>query len=172
MIRSPRDLNELCHWFACDHKEHECRYCAEGENPMGDRIGSAEIVKFSSGREVSGRELMKHSAGQTLTELAKQHMARKKCSFSDALHAVAKICPGEFRAYLDLKLPKGTSGSYNHPTGGGKEFSDFWFRERAGWTASGVRDWIKQQGFTGGKLERNEGGWSYILQSDAEEFPR
>ena len=139
---------------------------------MSNRIGSEEVVRFTTGREATGGELSQNAAGRTLTALARQHMTRKGGTFSEALHAVAKICPGEFRAYLDLKLPKGTSGSYNHPTGGGKEFSDFWFRERAGWTASGVRDWIKQQGYTGGELARNEGGWSYTPQPDAQEFPR
>ena len=104
MIRSPRDLNELCHWYECeDHNQAQCGYCQEGEIAMNDQMGREDVIRFSLGREVTGQELIKHSAGRTLTALAKQHAARKNCSFQEALHAVSKICPGEVKSYLNLR---------------------------------------------------------------------
>ena len=80
----------------------ECQLCSE-ETIMNERIGSADVVRFSTGREATGQELIKHSAGNTLAALARQHMARKGGTFSEALIAVSKICPGETKAYLNLK---------------------------------------------------------------------
>lgn len=138
---------------------------------MSERIGNEDVVRFSLGREATGQELAKHAAGRTLATLAKQHQTRKGGSFVDALHAVAKICPGELRQYLSLEWPRGTSGAYEW-TSGKRELADLWFREYAGWTEQGARDWLKQQGFSGGTLEPNDGGWAYVLRPQATEFPR
>ena len=149
----------------------DCQLCRE-EIPMNDRIGREDIVRFSSGREATGQELAKNHAGRRLVDFAKRHMARHGGTFQEALSIVRRLSPEIVRTYLSLQLPRGTSGSYNYPKSGGKEIADFWFRERAGWTETGVRDWIKQQGFTGGELARNEGGWAYTLHPDTEKFPR
>lgn len=141
----------------------DCQLCRE-EKTMSDRIGNEEVVRFSLGREVTGQDLVKHAAGRTLVALARQHMERKGGSFVNALHAVAPICPGEIKAYLNLEFPPVTSASSYGSKGGGSEASELWFRERAGWTAGGVRDWLKQQELAGGELARNEGGWSYTPQ--------
>ena len=126
-----------------------------------DNLEHDELIRFSTGREASWDDLYKYEAGRTLTALARQHMDRKGGSFSDALHAVATICPGEIKAYLNLKLPRGTDDSFRLPRGVGKKVSKIVFRALEGWTEEGVKDWLKQQVLTGGELARNEGGWSY-----------
>ena len=137
----------------------------EGEI-MSEEIGKEDVVRFSLGREVSGQELIKHAAGHTLTELAKQHMKRHegKVTFSEALHIVSRICPGETKAYLNLKRMAMTDDSFLVPRGIGKKMSQIVFLAADGWTEAGVRDWVKQQGLTGGELARNAGGWSYTPQ--------
>ncbi len=176
----PKDLSEiesLYHDCGC-----QCATCAT-EETMSDKICNEDTIRFSLGREVTGEELSKHAAGETLTALAKQHMQRHSgISFSDALHAVATICPGEIKTYLRLQptdisltpLP-GTTDQLAPgvlPRGAGKEMTPIWFREAHGWTEQGARDWLKEQGFTGGDLERNVGGWVYTSDPGPSEFPR
>ncbi len=188
----PGDLSEveqIYHDCSC-----QCSLCREGKNMNVREEVHAKVKKFqmdhnepsyktaldrvfgadptlkqryaesSPGQEVDEQELSKHKAGQTLKNLALQHQQRKGGSFVDALHAVAPICPGEIKAYLNLEFPPVTSASSYGSKGGGNEASELWFRERAGWTAGGVRDWLKQQELAGGELARNEGGWSYTPQ--------
>jgi len=159
--------------FQMDHNEPSYKTAL-------DRVFGADptlkqrYAESSPGQEVDEQELSKHKAGQTLKNLALQHQQRKGGSFVDALHAVAPICPQEVREYLRLQpidlnlLPlPGTTDQVAPglmPRGAGKEMTPIWFRDIAGWTEGGVRDWVKQRGLTGGELARNEGGWSYTPQ--------
>ncbi len=172
----PKDLSEiesLYHDCGC-----QCATCAT-EETMSDRIGSEEIVRFSLGREVTGEELSKHAAGETLTKLAKQHMQRHSgISFSDALHAVATICPGEMKKYLrlqpgDLNLQPipGASPPPLLPRGVGKA-TEISFRASEGWTEGGARDWLEEQGLSGGTLKSTANGWIWVPEAYVDAYPR
>ncbi len=127
-----------------------------------------DVVRFSTGREATYDELSKHHAGQTITALARQHMQRKGGTFSEALRAIAPICPGEFKEYLQYQLP---DDSFLIPRGV-KKVTEIVFRASEGWTEAGVNDWLKEQGFRGGDLIRVEGGWSYSPDPGQNSFPR
>ena len=168
MIRSPRDFNEMSHLYGEDHEEHQCGYCAEGETTMSEQIGFDDVVRFSTGREATGRELSKHAAGQTLTNLALQHQARKGGTFSQALIEMLKICPGEFREYLQYQLP---DASRPMPRGV-KKVTEIVFRASEGWTQAGVADWLEEQGMSGGTLTSTNEGWTYVPEPYVSAFPR
>ena len=172
MIRSPRNLDELCHLYECDHEKQECRYCAEGVHSMDERLRDNDIVKFSLGREVTGREFSKSFAGDTLTKLARQEAARKKCSFSEALHAITStICPGERDAYLGLRQLAITDDSRLLPRGIGKKMTEIVFDAASGWTLPGVNDWLREQGFSG-QVVSTAAGWTFTPDPGKDAFPR
>ncbi len=133
-----------------------------------NKISSEEIVRFPSGREVTGNELDKHAAGATLTKLARQHAARKNISFQDALHEIVPIVPGEMKHYLGYQLP---DTSRPMPRGGGSS-TEILFRASEGWSENGVSDWLQEQGFRGGTLTTTDAGYSYIPQRFVSAFPR
>ncbi len=133
-----------------------------------NKIGSEEIVRFTLGREVTGQELDKYTAGATLTKLARQHAARKNISFQDALHEIVPIVPGEMKDYLGYEL---TDISRLMPRVGGSS-TQILFRASEGWSEAGVQDWIEEQGFKGGTLTSTTEGWTYIPERFVNAFPR
>ena len=172
MIRSPKNLTEVCHWFECDGHENEkhlCGHCAEGENIMTERIGPDDIVRFQNGREITGRDLMKNAAGKTLVELAKQEAKRTGCTVYEALRHNVKITTGEIKSYLTYfnitdstrLLPRGI-----------KTATAIEFHADQGWTQAGVEEWIEEQGFVGGTLATVARGWKYTPDMGENAFPR
>lgn len=163
MFRNPRDWNEVSHLYDEEHNQAQCGYCQEGETTM--EIERGDLVRFSTGREATGEELEKYTAGRTLVNLARQHMARKGGTFSEALHAVSKICPGEVKAYL-------LTDGFLLPRGVGKKMAPIQFNAADGWSESGVRDFLQSQGFVGGTLTSIAGGWVYTSDPGLSAFPR
>jgi len=170
MIRSPRNLTELCHIYECeDHEEHRCGYCAEGELTMEDpRPEYNEVVRFSLGREATYDELSKHNAGKTITSLARQHMQRNGGTFQEALRAIQPICPGEFKDYFQFQL---SDDSFLLPRGI-KTATAIEFLSSDGWTLGGVEDWVESQGFVGGTITATRTGWTYMIDKGQNAFPR
>ncbi len=105
MIRSPRNLNELCHWYECeDHQQHQCGYCAEGENTM--EIERDDVVRFSTGREATGEQLSRRAAGERLVAFAQRHMSKRGGTMAEALQVAYRLNPEWVRAYLDLQFAR------------------------------------------------------------------
>ena len=185
MIPSPRDLNEICHWYNCpDHQQTGCRYCAEGEETM-NQVYLNDVVKFGVGREATGAELLKHSAGEQLVHLAKRYQRRHGVGFSEAFREVARVCPGELKAYLQFipqTLPANIGqtispdstrdDSQKMPRGAGREVSSIEFKKVDGWKSEEtVLEWLEEQGFVG-LVTGVEGGWTYKPDPGKPAFPR
>ncbi len=145
---------------------------------MNDKIEREDVVRFgssneahaqhyASGRSATGEELMKHRAGETLTNLARQHAERHKCGFSDALKAVSKICPGEMKDYLGYAI---TDSSRLLPRGTGRPTEIFF--QSGMWSFEGVMSWLRQQGFHGGKVISTSEGFTWVPDPYLDAFPR
>ena len=128
--------------------------------------------------EATDEDRAKRAAGETLVTMAKQHMARKGGTFSEALHALVPAVPGELKAYLRLDpadialnpIP-GLSTPPLLARGIGKA-TEIFFAENVGWTMQGAADWILSQGLSGGTMTRTPGGFTWIPEKFVNAFPR
>ena len=98
-VDSLEDIERLYH-----HLECECELCRKGDIMKAD-LKWNDVLKFSGGREVTGRELKRKAAEQEIIQLMKHYKESRpdlNLTVEDMLHEICKKRPDLGAAYLGM----------------------------------------------------------------------
>lgn len=99
MIRRPRDLTEL----ECLYTDDDTASCRQYlEETMETETETETVYRFSSGVEVTARDLKKSDAGRELARFARHVQKQRGISFAEALRLSMTMHPETTTMYLGL----------------------------------------------------------------------